>query len=134
MQWHPTTPLILPQVFVGDMHWRQVLPGPPQSRLDVPSAHVWETESQQPPVQGPQLSVPPHPSETLPHCAPQEALVHPQTSAVPPPPQVFGEVQLLFDVQPHFPPGKHAVPVAALVQSTQVPPGTPQVAGRVSPV
>jgi hypothetical protein len=125
---------MLPQVFVGDTHWRQVVPGPPHSVFEVPARQVWERESQQPPAQVPQLSVPPHPSGTLPHCVPQDALVHPQTLAVPPPPQVLGDVQLLFDVQPQVPPGMHAVPAGELVQLTQLSPGAPQVAGCMSAV
>jgi len=62
------------------------------------SATHWPPALQlDPPAQLPQLTVPPHPSETLPHCRPLQPLrlvVQPHTFApVGPPPHVSGAVQ-----------------------------------------
>jgi hypothetical protein len=110
----------------------QVAPVPPQSLFDVPSTQTW-VAVQQPEAHEPHESVPPHPSAMIPQADPQDTLVHPQTPAVPPPPQVAGEVQSVFAVHPH-PPPTHAVPAEELVHTAQVPPATPQVAGCVSAV
>jgi hypothetical protein len=78
---------------------------------------------QHPLAQGGHTTVPPQPSGIVPHPV-QAAVVsgvHPQMPAVPPPPQVLGDVQLVFDVQPH-PPLTHAVPVVEPVQLVHVPP------------
>jgi hypothetical protein len=133
MQWQPGgPPLMVPHAGVGFAHVWQVVPVPPQSLSVSPAAHVWRLV-QQPDAQAPQVSVPPHPSEMFPQADPQDAFVHPQMPAVPPPPHVAGEVQLVLPVHPQAVP-THAVPAAELAQFTHAPPAGPQVAGCVSAV
>jgi hypothetical protein len=75
------------------------------------------------PPQSPQLIVPPHPSDTVPHCeAVHVSGVHPHTPAVPPPPHVSGAVQSVFVAHPQVPPDSHACPDEELAQSTHAPP------------
>jgi hypothetical protein len=94
------------------------------------------TESQHPDAQSGHVSVPPQPFPlaTVPHSPAAQVIgVQPQMPGVPPPPQVSGAVQLLFDVHPQAP-DTHAVPAAELVQFAHAPPTGPQVAGAVSAV
>jgi hypothetical protein len=130
-QWHPVpTPLMVPQTGVCPLHTLQVVPLPPQSLSEVPAAQAWVVV-QHPVAQAPQVSIPPHPSEKLPHDAPQTIGVHPQTPAVPPPPHVSGAVQSVFVAQPQVPFDSHTCPAVALVQSMHAPPGGPQAPGAM---
>jgi hypothetical protein len=119
---------MVPQVPVGATHTRHVVPVPPQSVFDVPAAQVWLLV-QHPDAQAPHARLPPHPSEMAPHAAPHVTFVHPQTPAVPPPPQVSGAVQLALVVHPHVPPDSHAVPAVEVEQLTHAPPLGPQAVG-----
>jgi hypothetical protein len=91
----------------------QPLVGPPQSTSVSPPFFV--------PLS--QFRFPKHASEMVPHVAPSAAhvvLVHPHTPAVPglPPPHVFGAVQSVFDLQPHWPMALHTNGLVAVSQAT----------------
>ena len=80
--------------------------------------------------QVPQETVPPQPSDTEPQTRvphPEEVGVQPHTFVVPPPPQVWGDTQLLGQVPPHplLPP--HLPEQAGVQPHTFVVPPPPQV-------
>lgn len=86
-----STQLPLQQVPEPPPESEQVAPFCEELATHVPLLHVWHV------LHVPQVIVPPHPSDPVPHVWPPVHVVegvHPQTFGVPPPPQVCGDLQL----------------------------------------
>jgi hypothetical protein len=132
VQWQPRTPLMVPQTGVWTEQTTQLLPFAPQSLFDMPDRQMLPLLQQPVPPQLPQLNVPPHPSDTEPHCPDMHVFgVHPHLSAIPPPPHVSGAVQSEFVAHPQVPAAVHACPAGEEAQLTHDPPAGPHAVGVV---
>jgi hypothetical protein len=96
---HPKAQTPLPRQTRPPAQLVHAPPSWPQASVLVPGRQVVPAQHPAHPVQ---VSVSPHPSDSVPHvwfCAAQVVGVQPQTPGVPPPPQVSGVVQV--QVPPH---------------------------------
>ena len=132
----------LPQ-WLESLPFTLIQPAAPQSNVPVLQRHAPPAVQLFPAGQLPQDTGLPHWSVTEPQTRPLHAEegfeVHPQTLAVPPPPQLCGETQLLGQVPPHpLAPPHLSVQAAVHPQTLAVPPppqlcGATQLLGQVPP-